>query len=180
MPLDRIDRLIEIGVVGRPHGIRGGMRVFLHNRESDHFLARTEVLLRFDDAVQTHRIDAVRPTGKGYLLNLVDVTSRERAEDFKGARICTHRNELPALEPGEFYVDDLIGMDVWDAENRIGQISSCREQGGVEVATIRGDKEEIEVPIIDEYVVKIDMDENRILLRDSTLLPRNKLDSTAK
>ncbi|MCP4677585.1 MAG: 16S rRNA processing protein RimM [Deltaproteobacteria bacterium] len=166
--------------MGRPHGVHGGMRVFLHNRESDHFLTRTEVLLRSGDETHTRRIDAVRPTGKGYLLNLVDVTSREKAEELKGARICVHRDELPTLKPGEFYVTDLIGIEAWDAEERLGQISSCREQGGIEVATIRGDKEEIQVPLVDEYVVEIDMDERRISLCNSALLPRNKLDSNAK
>ena len=33
---------------------------------------------------------------------------------------------------------------------------SSRAQGGIEVVTVRGDEEELEVPLVEDYVVELD------------------------
>jgi 16S rRNA processing protein RimM len=171
------ERLVELGVVGRPHGVRGEVRVFLHNSDSDILREVEHVLLDCErGAPRTYAITSVRATGKHQLVGLEGVTSREAADRLKGARLLLPREQLPPLDEGELYVDDLIGLDVV-CENRVlGAVRASREQGGVEVLTVVAGDEEIEIPLVEQYVVEVSLEQARIEVRDVDQLPRNERD----
>ena len=175
------ERLVELGVVGRPHGVRGEVRVFLHNSGSDILQTVEQVLIESEEgSPRSFGIASVRDAGKHQLVGLVGVTSRDAAEQLKGARLLLPRDQLPRLEEGELYVDDLIGLEVM-CENRVlGTVRESREQGGIEVLTVAAEGEEIEIPLVERYVVTVAVDRGRIEVRDVEELPRTKLGESGR
>ncbi len=160
-------------MVGRAHGLRGAIRIFLYNADSNAFAHASRIFLHQNDELHEYKIDAINPSSRGQVLSLVDVQSRSQAEALKGASIHILRDALPPPDPDEFFVTDLIGLEARVGEKTLGSVSSSREQGGIEVITIVGDDEEIQVPLVEEYVEKIDFERSRVELRDIDLLPRN-------
>ncbi|MCP4605928.1 MAG: 16S rRNA processing protein RimM [Proteobacteria bacterium] len=165
-------RIIEIGVVGRPHGVRGEMKAIFHNTNSNPLSLIDKIFLKTNNPSSNCKIDGIRPIAQGYLLTLAGVSSRKEAQNFTGAKLYIKRSDLPAPELDEFYVADLINLEAWDGEELLGRISSSREQGGIEVVTVINDSEEIEVPLVEDYVNGIDFDRGRVLICNSDILPR--------
>jgi len=128
-----------------------------------------------DEPPRSHEIAAARFAGKHHLVALDGVGSRAAADRLKGARVLVPRDELPGLEEGEFYVDDLIGLEV-TCENRVlGEVRSSRAQGGIEVLTVESKGEQIEIPVVEQYVVAVRVEHGSIEVRDVEELPRTRL-----
>ena len=171
---DNAGHLVEIGVVGRPHGIRGALRVFLHNQSSSLLYDIDMVLLRKVDASETVSSEILNyaAAGKRGTLTLRGIESRADAEKWTGARLLVDRKVLPDVDDGEFYVEDLMGIEVFFEGKPIGKVKSSREQGGVEVVTVMDDSQVIEIPLVDEFVQELDIDGGRLTVRDiENLLP---------
>ena len=171
---DNADHLVEIGVVGRPHGIRGALRVFLYNQSSSLLYDIDKVLLRTVDAsapVSSEILNYVA-AGKRGTLTLRGIENRAEAEKWTGARLLVDRRVLPDVDDGGFYVEDLMGIEVFCGDNRVGKVKSSREQGGVEVVTVIDDSQELEIPLVDEFVQKLDIEGDRLTVRDIENLPR--------
>jgi len=167
--------MVEIGVLGRPHGVRGALRVHLHNPSSD-LLERIDELLLVDERGLEARFAVLhyQQAPRHGLMVLDGVDTRERALELKGARLFVERGELPALRDGEFYVRDLIGLDVVVGEEVLGVISGSLDRGGVEVVLVAAGDEEIEIPLADRFVEELDVAGRRLRVRDVGDLPRSK------
>lgn len=105
---------VELGRVVGVFGVRGEVRVHLHNRESSVLLRGThDVVLVLPDGSRARAGLQCRPgAGKRILGRLEGVGSREGAAELKNTLIVIPRDALPAVDEGEFYVADLQGLRV--------------------------------------------------------------------
>lgn len=110
------DDAVLLGEVVGVFGIRGELRVMLHNREDSALRVERPVWLVAPDGVETATRMKVRPgAGKRILATVPGVTTPEAAAALQGARIWIDRAMLPAPAEGEFYVADLVGCRVLGA-----------------------------------------------------------------
>ena len=167
------NRLVELGVVGRPHGVHGEMRISIYNAGSEALDRDKTAFVGDGNGFASYEVDSVRPGSKCLLLKLEGVSDRETAAAMSGAKLFMRREDLPPLQPGEFYVDDLIGAEAWDGETLLGKITSSREQSGVEIVTVKGERDEIEVPLTEHFVESINLESGRLILVNSDSLPRD-------
>jgi 16S rRNA processing protein RimM len=177
---DCSDWLIEIGVIGRPHGVRGEMRIFLFNAESDFFSYATSFTLRQAGEQKICTLKSVRPSNDGYLVTLEGVHSKEDALKLCRAKILVNRKELPQPKLGEYYVADLLELKVWDGEELLGHVTSSREQGGIEIIAVLGNEFEIEIPLVEEYIKELHIESGRILTQNTADLPRRTIRKRSK
>jgi 16S rRNA processing protein RimM len=173
---DSSKELVEIGVVGRPHGVDGKIRVYLHNRDSAALAHTKRVFLDEGEGAIPHVIADIRTGPQAVLVRFEEIDNRSRAEAIKGARVLVARDDLPEVAPDEFYVADIIGLEAWNGLELIGQITSSRPQGRVEVVTVRGDGFEMEIPLVEDFVDRLDIAAGRIQFHDIGELPRADMD----
>ena len=101
----------------------------MHNTGSDLLRPGRQLLLAAREGEPAaHAAITVRRAPKHLIVELAEVTSREAAEQLKGARVLVPRAELPALEPGEFYVEDLVGMEVRAVDVHIEDVHYAPEE----------------------------------------------------
>ena len=64
----------------------------------------------------------------------------------------------------EFYIKDLLGVEVFSNNEKIGEITDVMETAAHDILIIEDvvSKKEIMVPLVDEFVKKIDFKNNRI------------------
>ena len=157
--------------MGRPHGVRGEVRIFLHNAESTILDIVDSVHIASGNGTRRYALSSVRHGNKCHVVRLEGVSERSHAESFTGHKVCVPRSALPPVATDEFYVADIIGLEAWDGDVFLGTVSSSRPQGSIEVVTVTGGAGEMEIPLVEDFVLRIDLDRGRIEFFDTAMLP---------
>lgn len=167
---------IELGVIAKPHGVRGEMRIHVYNPESTLLEELAEVFLIGEAGEEPSlvEIESTRPGPKTLLMTLAGVRSREEAEALRGFRLCVPREALPDLEEGEFYHADLIGLQAFEGDQAIGRVTDVIDYPSVACMKIERLGGFIEVPMLDRWLVRVDVQEGRVLLSDLSDIPLQK------
>jgi 16S rRNA processing protein RimM len=162
VPLDgtgRLDDEVELGFVSGFFGVRGEVRLHLHNRESS-LLAKPHSVVLVSPTGQRHRatLQSRSGAGKRVIGRIGGVQYRDQSEVYKDWLIVVPRTDLPELEEDEFYLSDIEGMPVWvDGEPR-GYVRAVHSTGPIEVLELDlGGKDPDFVPCKHE-VIEIDFE----------------------
>lgn len=156
---------LEVGVVGRAHGILGEVKVRLHNPGSDALTHVETVRLVQGTKQSSQRMTRVRSSSAGSIVAFAGVTSREQAETLRGARVLVARSELPPLEPGAYYLVDLIGCKVVIGDKTLGTAVAVRPDPTVDTLVIEltgGGR--VEQPILEPWILRVDVAEGTVEL----------------
>lgn len=162
--MGRPERLIALGVVTRPHGVRGELKVHLFNPGSGLLLEQERVWLRHGDDVREATVQSARMHGPSVLLTLQGVSSRDDADTLRGAEVCIPREALPPAGADEVYHADLIGMRVELADGtRAGEVADVLSYPSADCLLVRSDEGDREVPLLPPYVVEVRL-ERRVVV----------------
>ncbi|MCC6646030.1 MAG: 16S rRNA processing protein RimM [Polyangiaceae bacterium] len=165
------DRLVELAVVARPHGVRGELKLKLHNEDSEALLSTREITLRRAGAPDvTARIETARRANDALLVRLCGVDTREAAEALRGVAVCVPRSSLPEPDEDEFYAIDVIGAEVVAPEGRVGEVIEFVEYPTCSVLVVATEKGKVEVPLVDGVVARVDVAARRVELTTTAAL----------
>ncbi|MCS7068956.1 MAG: ribosome maturation factor RimM [Meiothermus sp.] len=149
-------RRIEIGRIGKPYGMAGGLK----------FRGETVV---FDlDRVYLERlgyraIDQIEELGNEIVLYLTGVQSRQEAERLAGLRVFADQDDLPQLEEGEYYYFELVGRPVFVDGRPFGEVVGVEDGAQDRLVikakgtSLRAQSKTYQVPLQAPYV-KIEAD----------------------
>lgn len=149
---------IEIGVVARAHGVRGWVKAHVYWSGSEVLLEVGAVLVTLPGEVARWRdIEEARRADKVVLLKLLGVNDRDAAEALRGATLALPRDQLPALEDGEYYLCDLVGATVLVAGEPFGKVVEVRMHPTLDSIVIRTpDGKVVEQPLAEPWLEKVD------------------------
>ena len=124
--------LIAIGRLGRPHGVRGEIRLKLFfGFDHVYALAGKAVVLKgeSEQSGRTACLAGAREISGGYcLLVLEGVSSPESAREFSNLLLMAPKNILPALPEGHYYHEEIVGLPVFDPDGgKIGRLAGFFE-----------------------------------------------------
>jgi len=123
-----INRRILMGVVGRPHGVRGLLHVHSYTAEPADLAGYGPLL---DDSGRTWTL-AWRGGGVAALSDAAGnpVADRSAAERLTNTRLYVERDRLPSPDQDEFYLADLVGMAALDAAGQtVGRVMVVHDYG---------------------------------------------------
>jgi 16S rRNA processing protein RimM len=107
----------------------------------------------------------VRGEGAQTLLWLEGVENRDAAQKLVGSHIEVVREELEPLEPGEYYLCDLVGAEVFGPDGKVGEVVDVVVNPSVDSIRVRlGDGRLAEQPLTAPWVSRIEAGEARIEL----------------
>jgi 16S rRNA processing protein RimM len=152
--------LILMGVIGRPHGVRGLVRVTSYADDLTRYRSLSD---------EKNRRFVLRWRGEGIAEiaeliegNEVKVTDRTAAEKLINVRLYVDRAQLPEPEEDEFYLADLIGLAVFDAGGvQLGRITAVHDYGAGASLEIAGQTFAI-VPFTRSCVPEVDVAAGRV------------------
>ena len=159
---------IEIGVLTRPHGVRGAVLLRLHNPGSDALQRAGEISVRGAQLRQQVRFK-LNGLGKGGVLILIldGVESREDAEALRGATVWVARDLVAPTDEDEYLFEDLVGCRVVDESGEpLGEVTDVRDHGAAPLLILRRDDNELMIPLADEWIEEIDLEEKLIRVTD--------------
>jgi len=129
-------RLILVGRVSGGFGVRGEIRLASYTAEAL-TLGRFGTLLREDGGVAL-TVTAARPLKAGEIaVRAREVETKEQADALRGLRLYVPRDALPEPEEDEFYLADLIGLEVRGADDAVlGRVKSVQNFGAGDMLEI--------------------------------------------
>jgi len=113
--------LLEVGRVGRAHGLRGDVHIVAVSNVDARFAPGSQLMVG-DQALV---IETARAAGSGWVVHFAGVDDRNAAEALRQQKV--RAVALEDAPEGELFVHDLIGSEVRDrAGARIGTIDAVQ------------------------------------------------------
>jgi 16S rRNA processing protein RimM len=170
-PGDRIvpQNRILLGVIGRPHGVRGLVRVTSHTADPAGLTAYGPLS---DDKgrrfVLRWRGEGVAEVEELTADVAIKVADRTAAEKLTNTRLYVDRTQLPEPEADEFYLADLIGLTALDADANgamLGKVVTVHDYGaGASLEIVRDGAAPVLVPFTRTCVPEVDLAGGRLLV----------------
>ncbi len=150
---------IKIGRIVNAHGIRGEVRIQPRDGEAA-FLTQFKTLLLDGKAVSPTACHVHKSL---VLAKFPGVDDMNAALALKGKDLYIRREDahLPA---GEFFDDELLGLDVYDADSGecLGELTAVERYPAHKLYTVRGQREFLVPAVKDVFIKSVDMEENRM------------------
>lgn len=109
---------VEIGKIVAPQGLNGELRVYPNSDFPERFLKPGKRWLLRPGKTEYEPIKLLGGRylhGKDlYAIKIAGVTDRNHAEELQGSVLYVTQRDRPHLEEDEFYVQDLIGLEVFN------------------------------------------------------------------
>ncbi len=140
------------------HGLRGALKVLPHWSGSSALPDAAEVELVLPNGQRLQRpVESCTGSGKGFLLKLSGVDTREAAEALRGARIEIARAALPGGDSDAPFLVDLVGALVEAPSGPLGRAVEVVVNPTVDSLIVeRPDGTRVEVVLRSEYLESID------------------------
>jgi len=158
---------LTLGQVATAHGIRGWVLVRSFADPPDSLLDYDEwqMVAPNDEkggATRTMRLLEGAPYKGGLRVHLEGIEDRNAALALSGWWVRIARSELPPLEQGEHYRDDLVGFEVRNVDGAVlGRVEYFADLPAGSVMVVKGEGEHL-VPTSPQHMLKIDADARRI------------------
>lgn len=159
-------RYIEAGQIVSTQGLKGEVRVQPWC-DSPEFLGLFEVLYLDEKGERPIKIQKVRPHGNIAVVKMEGVDDIDTATQYRGRVLYIDREDA-SLPENTFFVTDLIGCDVLDADSGIcyGKLSDVSVTGANDVWHVTAaDGREYLLPAIPSVVDETDPVNGRITVR---------------
>jgi 16S rRNA processing protein RimM len=158
-----VERFVA-ALVGPPFGLKGFVKVHSLSGEFEHLLRLKQAVLRQEGREQVREVEAAEGASS-LVMKFRGIDSPEAAKILAGAELLVGRDEAAPLGRGEYYIEDLKGLEVWEGTEVLGSISDVLEGGGGSLVELRlrngGTRL---VPFRDEFFGEVDIEGKRARL----------------
>jgi 16S rRNA processing protein RimM len=153
--------LLQAGKIVNTHALKGEVRIYPYC-DSAEFLCDVKKLY-IDD--QAYKVTSSRVHKGQALIHFKGINSIEDAEKIVGKLVYFNKEDV-ALEEGQYFIDDIIGLQVEDIDTGevYGKVTDVITTGANDVFEVTGDRVLL-VPKIDDVVRDINLDQQVIKIR---------------
>lgn len=162
----RADRLVLVGVIGAPRGVKGEVRLKSYTSDPKAIGGFGPLT----DAAGRRRfpVERLRPLKDELLLvKLQGVETREAAAALNGVELFARRGQLPPPDEEEYYLADLVGLEAVTSEGMsLGRVRGVMNYGAgdiLEIAQDQGDGTFL-LPFTKAVAPVIDVEGGRIVI----------------
>lgn len=159
-----MEQFLQVGVISSTHGIRGEVKVYPTTDEKTRFQELKEVILDTGKEQMTLEIENVRYFKQMVILKFRGIDNINDIERYKGRPLLVCREDAVPLDENEYYIADLIGMDIVTEDGSFfGRLSDVMETGANDVYIIQTEKQgEVLIPAIRECILDVDPEKRQM------------------
>ena len=161
---------VRIGLIAKPQGIRGEIKVNCLSDRLDRFLELEDVFVEDKGVFTPYRVKGARLGQDCAFLFLEKIYTRDEAEALRGRYLCVDRAHAIKLPEGRYFIFDLIGCSVvTDKGATLGQVTEVLQPGANDVYVVSDGEKEVLIPVVDGIVLSVDIEAKRIIVSGDRL-----------
>ena len=158
-----MEQFLQVGVISSTHGIRGEVKVFPTTDDPARFKKLKKVLLDTGRGQLELEVQSVKFFKQFVIVKFKGIDNINEIEQYKGKSLFVPRENAVRLEKDEYYIADLIGMEIFTEDGRFGILRDVMETGANEVYIIDSDEYgEVLIPAIRQCILDVDVAENKM------------------
>jgi 16S rRNA processing protein RimM len=159
--------LFVIGEIVKTRGLRGCLKVLCYVETNNTFAEFEFVYIEIRSGQKNRFVlRKIDVSGKFLFIELEGIPDVESAQALVGCKVFLPEDMLEELPEGEYYWRDIIGLDVYNEDDKyIGRIESVFPTGSNDVYVCKGEEKEILLPAIAEVIRQIDLNRRVMTVR---------------
>ena len=161
-----MQKRLEVGQIVNTFGIKGEIKVTPFTDDINRFDDLKKVYVKTRKDEKLYKVENVRYHKNMVLLKLEGIENPEQAELLKNAYLEIDREDAIPLEEGQYFIVDLIGLDVYTDEGKLlGKVEDIYNTGANDIYVVKDElgKQKL-LPGIDEVIKKIDLENEKIIV----------------
>ncbi|MCM1570069.1 MAG: ribosome maturation factor RimM [Roseburia sp.] len=155
-----MENRFQVGVITSTHGLGGEVKVYPTTDDAKRFRKLREVILDTGREELVLEIERVKFFKNLVILKFKGIDHINDVERYRQCSLYVTRANAVRLEKNEYFIADLMGLQVRDEENReIGILKEVMETGANDVYVIElSDGRELLLPAIRQCVLAVDIE----------------------
>lgn len=154
-----MEEYLRIGIITKPHGVRGEVKVIATTDDLARFQTVPKVFLTVGSLRVETKIESVKYQSDRVILKFSAIQSMEEAERYRDGEIWIDRADSPAPKEGEYFISDLIGISVYRAdESLLGIVTDIEENPANPILCIKLSSGKIlRAPFVRAFLLSVDI-----------------------
>ncbi|NMH25463.1 ribosome maturation factor RimM [Flavobacterium solisilvae] len=155
-----------LGKIAKKFSFKGEVLIYLDTDEPELYENMESVFVEFNKNLVPFFIENSSLHKNDFLrVRFEDVDSEEEADKLIGLEVYLPLSMLPKLEGNKFYFHEVIGFEIEDKRLGVfGKIISINDSSAQPLFEVVNGSVEILVPMIDQFLVKIDRVNKKVIM----------------
>ena len=159
------EEFVIIGEIVAPHGIKGEIRVYPLSDNNEFLLKFKKIYLGSEK--EEAKVEKSRLHKNIVIFKLENIDDRTMAAKYLKNYIFVKRSDIN-LEEGRFFINDLIGVKVFDADTGLyyGDIEKITQMASSDIYNIKSEDGNLYmIPAVEEFIINIDIENKTMKVR---------------
>lgn len=159
---------LAVGKVVNTHGVRGELKVMPMTSDNSRFDYLLYVTAQFEGKPKEFRVTSARLHKNFVLMRLQGIETMDDAEKLKGQELLVQRKNARPLEEDEFFICDILGMEVYEENHLLGTLIDVLETGSNDVYVIQNpdkEKKDLLLPALKSVILSVDIEGKRMQVK---------------
>ena len=162
------NNFVSVGKILNFHGVRGEAKLgYSKNREE--FLKQIKtVYVLLDNDYKPLEISEIRFTSKCAIIKFRGIDTLNDILEYKNKLIFVDENTARNfLEEDEYLIDELVGLDVYDGERKVGAVVGVSNNGASDLLSVKTAGNNVSlVPFVKAIVLSVDIKNRKIQINN--------------
>ena len=157
---------LEIGQIVNTFGIKGFVKIYPYVDDIRRFDDLEEVYISQKKQDSLMKIEEVKYQKNMVLVKFKGIETVEQAEKLRNAYVKIDRKDAIKLEEGQYFIADLLGLEVFlDTGEKLGILDDIFNNGSTDIYVVKNELgKQFLLPYIDEVIKKIDLENEKIIV----------------
>ena len=157
---------LEIGQIVNTFGIKGFVKIYPYVDDISRFDDLKKVYIKSKKIDEGLQIEEVKYHKNMVLIKFKGIETVENAEKLRNFYIEIDRADAIPLEEGQYFIADLLGLDVFlDNGDKLGVLEDIYNTGSSDIYVVKNELgKQFLLPYIDEVIKQINLNEGKIIV----------------
>ena len=160
-----MQKRLEVGQIVNTFGIKGEVKVTPFTDDINRFDDLKKVYVKTRKEEKLYKVENVRYHKNMVLLKLEGIENPEQGELLKNAYLEIDREDAIPLEEGQYFIVDLIGLEVYTDEGKfLGKVDDIYNTGANDIYVVKDELgKQILLPGIKEVIKEVKLDDRIVV-----------------